>query len=357
MKLRRAWLIGMVWLHVAPLWADAISAQQLSELRFASLWSSPEPKQTPHPSVVRVVATDRDGMSLGSGTLVDANDEYGLVITNWHVVRDAVGPIEVVFPDGFHSPARVVRTDREWDLASLLIWKPQAQPVPISTEAPRPGERLAIAGYGSGNYKMQSGACTQYLSPAPGKPLEIVELSAAARHGDSGGPILNSRGELAGVLFGEGGGRTDGSYGGRVHQFLQLTALDLQKLPATNVASTAAPTERRSESDMIARTAPAARFQGAVTASEDQPRPLYTVAGKHCAAGPSHAQCASRFQFPIRSARGETFDHSSVATANRPADGLHWFWLHWGGELKSFLAAFGVAAILLQLLRLTPKSS
>ena len=46
-------------------------------------------------------------------------------------------------------------------------------------------------------------------------PVEMVELSAAARKGDSGGPILNSRGELAGVLFGAGFGRTTGSYCGR----------------------------------------------------------------------------------------------------------------------------------------------
>jgi hypothetical protein len=48
----------------------------------------------------------------------------------------------------------------------------------------------------------------------------MVELSTAARQGDSGGPILNARGELAGVLFGAGWGRTTGSYCGRVRSFL-----------------------------------------------------------------------------------------------------------------------------------------
>ena len=43
----------------------------------------------------------------------------------------------------------------------------------------------------------------------------MVELAAPARNGDSGGPILNSRGELAGVLFGSAFGRTTGSYCGR----------------------------------------------------------------------------------------------------------------------------------------------
>jgi len=48
----------------------------------------------------------------------------------------------------------------------------------------------------------------------------MVELAAEARQGDSGGPILNQRGELAGVLFGSGPGYTSGSYGGRVLKFL-----------------------------------------------------------------------------------------------------------------------------------------
>ncbi len=234
MNLKRLGVFVLALLSAASLRADV--APQLREpIQLASLWSSSAPSapQTPHPAVVRVIATDRNSMSLGSGTLVDANDDYGLVISNWHVVRDAVGPIEVVFPDGFHSMARVVRTDREWDLAALLIWKPPVQPVPVTTAAPRPGETLTIAGYGHGDYKAQSGACTQYLSPAPGKPLEIVEVAAAARHGDSGGPMFNSRGELAGVLFGEGGGRTDGSYGGRVHKFLELAANDLRSLPSS----------------------------------------------------------------------------------------------------------------------------
>ena len=48
----------------------------------------------------------------------------------------------------------------------------------------------------------------------------MVEVAVSARQGDSGGPIFNSRGELAGVLFGEGHGRTSGSYCGRVRWFL-----------------------------------------------------------------------------------------------------------------------------------------
>jgi hypothetical protein len=183
--------------------------------------SLPEaPREQPHPAVVRVNVEEADAVAHGSGTLVDVRDQYGVVITNWHVVRDATGSISVVFPDGFRSAARVLRVDRDWDLAALLIWRPQVTPVSIASRAPQPGERLTIAGYGAGDYRSSSGRCTQYVAPSSRHPFEMVEVATSARQGDSGGPMLNASGELAGVLFGSGGGTTSGAYGGRVQQFL-----------------------------------------------------------------------------------------------------------------------------------------
>ncbi|MCO6455169.1 MAG: trypsin-like peptidase domain-containing protein [Pirellulaceae bacterium] len=185
---------------------------------FVSSWQT-----TPHPAVARVIVAERDGASVGSGTLVDAHGRYGLVVTNWHVVRDAQGPISVVFPDGFRSAAQVLKLDEDWDLAALAIWRPKVAPVPLATEAPRPGDMLTIAGYGSGSYRATSGPVTQYVAPEKDWPYEMVELAAAARQGDSGGPIFNRQGQLAGVLFGSNGQTTSGSYAGRVQQFLAPT--------------------------------------------------------------------------------------------------------------------------------------
>jgi len=331
---------------------DYISLDELEKLRFATKWSDAKPSQTPHPAVVRVIATDRNSMSLGSGTLVDTNEDYGLVVTNWHVVRDAVGPVEVVFPDGFHSMASIVRTDREWDLAALLIWKPPGvTPVPISTAAPRPGDMLTIAGYGSGNYKMQSGPCTEYLAPAPGRPLEIVELAAAARHGDSGGPILNSRGELAGVLFGEGGGHTDGSYGGRVNQFLHLAANDLRSLPSADVAKSSTPAAAIAQTANVGRRSTAtAQFAGVISEGSNT--------------GPAEG-IVSEPETPRVAARAASGGHSGndrqakpLALAAEPpsrSSSAKGTAIVWTDELKSFLAAFGVAAILLHVLRLAAR--
>ncbi len=176
--------------------------------------------QQPHPAVARIIVPERDGTSFGSGTLVDITESQGLVITNWHVVETQSGPITVAFPDGFRSQATVLKKDETWDLAALSIWKPNVAPVSLATERAKRGDMLAIAGYGGGSYRMAAGRCTQYVAPSARHPFEMVELAAAARQGDSGGPILNERGELAGVLFGEGDGKTAGSDAGRVALFL-----------------------------------------------------------------------------------------------------------------------------------------
>lgn len=210
-----------VFLYAAASLADANGSPPAAS---ASRWDGA------HPAVARIIVTLSDGMAFGTGTLVGADESHGLVVTNWHVVRDAAGVIMVVFPDGFRSGARVLKTDRDWDLAALAIWRPSVEPVPISPYPIPPGEPLTIAGYGPGWYRASTGRCMQYFAPATNFPAEIVELSTPARQGDSGGPIFNSRGEVAGVLFGTAEGRTMGSFGGRVRMFLESAVTDFRRL-------------------------------------------------------------------------------------------------------------------------------
>lgn len=202
---------------------------------------TPTPPQRPHPAVARIIVPQRDGTSYGTGTLVAAGEKYGLVITNWHVIQNPAGPIVVRFADGFQSSATVLRVDREWDLAALGIWKPPVAPIPIAQSPPWIGETLSIAGYGSGAYRTAAGQCTQYVAPSDRHPYEMLEVSVSARNGDSGGPILNQKGELAGVLFGEGGGHTAGSYCGRVREFVQpVTPLVTGQMPMPDLTSSLA---------------------------------------------------------------------------------------------------------------------
>ncbi len=227
----------------------------------------------PHPAVVRVIVPEGSGMSLGSGALVAKTDKLGLVVTNWHVVCDAQGQIVVAFPDGSRSGATLLRTDRDWDLAALAIWRPNAEPIPLALRPPRPGEPLTIAGYGSDRYRAVTGRCTQYVAPGRNHPYEMVELAAGARQGDSGGPIFNSRGELAGVLFGAAGGHTTGSYCGRVREFLDGAQADFHRLDA---GSTMVAQKPRTRATPVARHTESTRpgSQPDSTAVAQRPRPI-----------------------------------------------------------------------------------
>ncbi len=203
---------------------------------FADYLSSGQP---PHPAVPRIVAAEHDGASLGSGVLVDANGAQGLVLTNWHVVRDTRSAVLVQFPDGFQSAGTVIQQDETWDLAVIVVWRPPTPPIPIADAPPAIGAPLTIAGWGRGTFRAQTGPCTQYLSPGSGHPQELVELWAGARQGDSGGPILDARGRLAGVLFGQNEGRTIGSCCTRVRAI--LARVGSAGVPAPSPMAHAAP--------------------------------------------------------------------------------------------------------------------
>ncbi len=217
------------WVSVAPPalaqsapwnwgWPSATSpGQDFKPDVFADFLGSGQP---PHPAVVRIIAPENGGTSMGSGVLVDINPTQGLVLTNWHVIRGASSAVLVQFPDGFQTAGTVIRHDEPWDLAAVAIWRPRAVPIPIAPTPPAIGDPLTIAGYGKGPFRSEAGPCTQYLAPGSGYPLEFVELRATARRGDSGGPILNARGELAGILFGQAQGHTIGACSTRVRTFL-----------------------------------------------------------------------------------------------------------------------------------------
>jgi len=202
----------------------------------------------PHPAVARIRSLESNATSFGSGTLIYRQGKQGILITNYHVVKDAQDDILVTFPSGFRSSAKVVATDPRWDLAALLIWAPEIQPVVITDNPAKPGETLTIAGYGSGRYQTSSGICSQYVSPGINQPREMVELRTVARQGDSGGPIFNQNGELAGVLFGAGWRTTAGSYSGRVKKFLVPVVARMQQVaaPLANAAPTVFPPNQNS---------------------------------------------------------------------------------------------------------------
>ena len=308
---------------------------------------------SPHPAVVRVVSPEWDGPAFGSGSLVEVNELFGIVVTNWHVVRGAAGQVGVLFPDGFRSAATVMRVDRDWDLAALVIWRPNVRPIPISSQIPRPGEMLTIAGYGGGSYRSVSGRCTMFLSPSSdvNLPDDLVELAAPAREGDSGGPILNSRGELAGVLLGSAFGKTTGSHCRRLSTFLGTVAVDFRQLTSREMLAR----REKTEQPPLASLSGVREF-----AAAEQPReqpPVAAVPAERPASPPPVSEPPAMPSVAMQPAAptsdevarsGQPLVSRATPTAAVPAPSQQTF----TDTIKTILAAIGLIAVVYCSLRL-----
>jgi S1-C subfamily serine protease len=168
---------------------------------------------------VRVFVADKGGgHSMGSGTLLAPN----LIVTNWHVVRDnrRGTAIKVLFPDWSVSAGYVVLVDKEWDIAAISIPRVKVEPA-TTGDPPKKGDSLTVHGYGMGLPAQSTGTLGHFRAPNQQSATDLVEITdATVRQGDSGGPILNTKGEYVGTLFGGGRGFTIGTHVGRVKTIL-----------------------------------------------------------------------------------------------------------------------------------------
>lgn len=179
--------------------------------------------------IARIENTTAAGRMLGSGTLIAVHgasgiavgDKTGIVLTCAHLFRDGVGSVTVSFPDAPAVSGRVLKLDQAADLAAIAIPAPAIEPVELAQQYPEQGEPVVSCGYGSdGRLFCNRGQVLGYVVIVGGRGRETLELSGAARQGDSGGPVLNERGLLVGVLFGTDGRVVDATYCGRVRAFL-----------------------------------------------------------------------------------------------------------------------------------------
>ncbi|MCB0084644.1 MAG: trypsin-like peptidase domain-containing protein, partial [Caldilineaceae bacterium] len=144
---------------------------------------------------------------LGSGVLINDN---GDILTSLHVVENAT-EIEVIFADGTESPAQIVSTLPEKDIAVLTPSKLPELLVPATLGNPNAlniGDEAYVVGhplglYGSMSAGVISGFNRSFRPQNSEERLEgLIQIDAAVNPGNSGGPLLNRYGQVVGIVAG-----------------------------------------------------------------------------------------------------------------------------------------------------------
>jgi serine protease Do len=139
---------------------------------------------------------------IGSGILISPD---GYIVTNNHVVDGAVD-INVTLNDRRILPAKLVGSDPLTDLAVIKVAGTNLPNAPWGdSTALRPGQTVLAFGNPFGfRFTVTRGIVSGLNRPNPfsrdrRQPGSFIQTDAAINHGNSGGPLVNARGEVIGI--------------------------------------------------------------------------------------------------------------------------------------------------------------
>lgn len=151
----------------------------------------------------------REFTNMGSGFIIS---EDGLVVTNQHVVGKNSKEIGVATIDGNTYEARLIGSDELTDISLIKIETDDPLPFAVFSDSDEVivGEWAIALGNPFGLFEDERPAVTvgvvsaknRDFRPDPNNPrvyIDMIQTDAAINRGNSGGPLLNSEGQVIGV--------------------------------------------------------------------------------------------------------------------------------------------------------------
>jgi S1-C subfamily serine protease len=150
-------------------------------------------------------------VALGTGFLIDAHGVF--VLTNDHIAAAAL-ELRVVLPDRSEIPARLLGRDTRLDLALLAVEAPRLAPLALgNSDELQVGEWLVVLGDPFGDEVSASvGVVSATGRDAAGSLVAggamglrtFLQTDARIHRGNSGGPVLDTAGQVVGVAVATG---------------------------------------------------------------------------------------------------------------------------------------------------------
>jgi serine protease Do len=151
------------------------------------------------PSVVMVRSAE--GRGAGAGVIWRSD---GGIVTNAHVVAHSRGGVVVHLSDGRELPAQVVNQNNALDLALLQVDATDLPAAPVAdSNMLRVGELVLAIGHPWGQRDTVTAGIVSGVGtinvPYSGRTAQYIRSDVALGPGNSGGPLLNARGEVIGI--------------------------------------------------------------------------------------------------------------------------------------------------------------
>jgi 2-alkenal reductase len=132
----------------------------------------------------------------GSGIIVD---KQGYIITNNHVIAGQQS-LQVIFSDGSKADATIVGADAIADIAVLKVDKVPAVATLGDSNGLQPGQVTIAIGSPLGDYRgTVTVGVVSGLNRVVGQQQGLIQTDAAINNGNSGGPLINSLGQVIGI--------------------------------------------------------------------------------------------------------------------------------------------------------------
>ena len=195
---RKSWITKLVasilsfalFVSAIQIWPQLFNLSSISFLQKSSVLSQQEDIS----EYKNAVVTIQNQYSKGTGFNISKN---GLIITNYHVVNN-MNPITVTFPKGELLNASIIVSDPDLDLAILQV---KGEDLPFLTLSKPDEWHKQDHIYVIGNPLFHNQIVNEGKILDGSDPNGVLMLSAPIYKGNSGSPVISSKGDVIGVVF------------------------------------------------------------------------------------------------------------------------------------------------------------